>query len=90
MAYRYDYIGKVDFDFNEVPEWRHNVNRNETTTPTTTELLSGVVDFYKKYEGLSQSAKEFYRVSFVRLMTVKFVLNVNVGESVGTQTAEQC
>ena len=78
----YDFIGIVDFDFNEVPNWRQDKKE------TTTNLLSDIVEFYKKYEGLSQSAKDFCETSFVKLMTVKFVLNVNVGESVGTQTAD--
>ena len=71
MANRFDFIGKVDFDFNEVPNW-----------------LSDIVGFYKKYEGLSESAKQFCKGSFVKLMAIKFVFNVNVGESVGTQTAD--
>ena len=64
---------------NEEPEWRQ-----ETTK--TSKLLSDVVDFYKKYEKLPQSAKHFCKTTFVKIMTVEFVLNVNVAESVGTQT----
>ena len=70
----------MNFDITEVPEWRQNKEG-------TSKLLSEIVEFYKKYE-LSQSAKQFCKDNFVRLMTVKFVLSVNVGELVGTQTAD--
>ena len=82
--HRYDYIGEINFQFNESPKWRQK--RNEATT--TSELLSDIVDLYKRYhsEGLPLSTKQFCETTFVKLMTVEFVLNLNVAESVGTQT----
>ena len=78
----YDFIGELNYDITELPKWRQN--REEGTS----KLLSEIVEFYKRYEELSQSAKQFCKENFVKLMTVKFVLTVNVGESVGTQTMD--
>ena len=74
-----NYIGLRDFDFTEFPKWRKNKEG-------ISKLLAEIVDFFKRYEQLPQIAKQFCTNSFVPLMTVKFVFNVNVGESVGTQT----
>ena len=70
-----------NYEITELPKWRQN-------REGTSKLLSEIVEFFKRYEELSQSAKQFCKDSFVKLMTVKFVLNVNVGESVGTQMVD--
>ena len=79
---RYEFIGKLDFNFNETPQWRQNGEKS------TTEMLLDIIKFYENYQKLSQVEKDFCEKRFVKLMTVKFVLNVNVGESVGTQTMD--
>ena len=76
----HDYVGRLDFSFTELPKWRKDEEER------TSKLLSDIVDFFKRYEKLPQVAKKFCTTGFAQLMTVKFVFNVNVGESVGTQT----
>ena len=75
----HNYVGLLNFNFTEFPQWRKSKEG-------TSKLLAEIVDFFKRYEQLPQVAKQFCKTSFVPLMTVKFVFNVNVGESVGTQT----
>ena len=80
---RYDYLGNIKFELNESPNWRQN---SEAPNLTTSAQLSDIVDFYKRYGSLPQAAKNFNETTFVKVMSVAFVLNANVGESVGTQT----
>ena len=82
MASPYDFIGSLKFEITEVPKWR------EKSRKTTTAMLSDIVKFYERYEELPQPAKQFCKDNFARLMAMKFVLDVNIGESVGTQTAD--
>lgn len=77
-----DFIGDLKFDFKEVPTWRGDSGEE------TTAMLSDIVTYYEKYENLPPPAKHFCKTSFAKLMTMKFVLDVNIGESVGTQTAD--
>ena len=79
MASPYDFIGRLKFEITEVPKWR------EKGGIKTTAMLSDIVQFYEKYEELPQPAKQFCKDSFAKLMTMKFILNVNIGQSVGTQ-----
>ena len=82
MASPYDFMGDLKFDFKEVPTWRGDSGEK------TTAMLSDIVKYYEKYENLPQPAKDFCKNSFAKLMTMKFVLDVNIGKSVGTQTAD--
>ena len=82
MASPYDFIGRLKFEITEVPKWR------EKSGMKTTAMLSDIVQFYEKYEELPQPAKQFCKDSVAKLMTMKFILDVNIGESVGTQTAD--
>ena len=78
----YDFIGDLQFDFKEVPTWRGDSGEE------TTAMLTDIVTYYEKYENLPPPAKHFCKTSFSKLMTVKFILDVNIDESVGTQTAD--
>jgi len=78
---RYDYLGSLKFDIKDVPEWQNDGIHMST-------LLSDIVDFYRKYLNLPEKAKDFAEKSFAKLMATRFVFNVNVGESIGTQTAD--
>ena len=82
MASPYDFMGDLKFDFKEVPTWRGDSGEE------TTAMLSDIVTYYEKYERLPQPAKDFCKISFAKLMTMKFVLDVNISESVGTQTTD--
>ena len=78
---RFDYVGNLKFKINDSPKWRKN-------GISTSEMLSDIVRFHERWLHLSESAQEFVTNSFAMVMTTKFVLNVNVSSSIGTQTAD--
>jgi len=85
MAFgQYDYLaclGCLEFNLNERPNWRQNGE-------STSGMVSDIVSFYGRYLELPEHAAEFVENNFAKLMTTKFVFNINVGSSIGTQTAD--
>ena len=70
----------LDFLFEERPKWR----RSEQ--PSTSEMVTEIVEFRKKYEQLPEYAKQFCTGSFSSIMAAECINHSYVGETPGSQT----
>ena len=73
----------LDFDFEDRPSWRSSEEK-----PTSL-MLEEIAQQCERYKQLSEAARNFCDNEFARAMAIDYVHNLNIGESVGTQSKDE-
>lgn len=81
-----EYIGTVNFDLVELPTW--NDTSVEAGYNNISELLTQIVEDWRRYKNLIPPMKSRSNSVFARTMMVEFIYKTSVGESVGLQSKE--
>jgi len=76
-------MDKLSFDFENNPSWRSSEEK------TTSRMLEEIAQKSEMYDGLPKAAHDFSNNEFARAMAIDYVHNLNIGESVGTQSEDE-
>jgi len=73
----------LSFDFENHPSWRSLEEK------TTSHMLEEIAQKSEMYDGLLKAAHDFSNNEFTRAMAIDYIRNLNIGESVGTQSKDE-
>ena len=73
----------LNFDFEDDPSWRSSEEKR------TSLMLEEITQEFERYNKLSEAARRFCDKQFARAMAFDYVHNLNIGESVGTQSKDE-
>ena len=73
----------LSFDFENHPSWWSSEEK------TTSHMLEEIAQKSEMYNGLPKAVHDFSNNEFTRAMAIDYVHNLNIGESVGTQSEDE-